>query len=72
MNSPLYPDGRYASDVDLVRDFELLIGLMIAIAGIAAVFIVRGWLLKIVVLVIALLAAVYVAGFWDQMLVVLP
>jgi hypothetical protein len=58
--------------VDLVRDFELLIGLMIAIAGIAAAFIVRGWLLKIVVLVIALLVAVYVAGLWDQMLAVLP
>ncbi len=49
--------------MDIARDFELLAGLVIAIAAIAGAFIVRGWLPKIAVLVVGLVAAAYVAGF---------
>jgi len=46
----------------LSADFRLLGAVLIAIAGVAAVFIVRGLVAKIVVLVVALVVAAYIAG----------
>jgi hypothetical protein len=48
--------------VNLVGDFNLLIAVVIAVAGIAAAFIVRGLTLKVVIAAVALLVAAYVAG----------
>ena len=49
----------------LVREFELLIAVIIAIAGVAAVLTLRGLLVKIVVLVLALIGCPAV-GCWSR------
>jgi len=48
--------------MNIVGDFKLIIAIVIAIAGIAAAFIVRGILPKLVVAAVALILAAYVAG----------
>lgn len=50
----------------LTQNFELLVAVVIAIAGIAAALIVRWLLVKVFVLAAALLIAAYVAG-WMQL-----
>jgi hypothetical protein len=56
--------GQLPAEVNIAADLELLAGVAIAIAGIAAAFVIRAWVLKIAVMLIAALVAVYVAGFW--------
>ena len=51
--------------MDITGDLDLLAAVVIAIAGIAGALILRGWLLKLAVLGVALAAAGYVAGFLD-------
>jgi hypothetical protein len=47
---------------NLIRDFGLFGAVVAVIAGVAAALVVRGLLVKIVVLAIALLVAAYLAG----------
>jgi hypothetical protein len=49
----------------LTQDFELLVAVVIAIAGVAGALIVRGLLVKLLVLAAALLIAAYFAGWVD-------
>ena len=46
----------------LSGDFRLLGALVVAIAGVAAAFIVRGLVVKLLVLIVAFVAAAYIAG----------
>lgn len=46
----------------LTMDFQLLLGVVIAIAGLALAFIIRGLVVKVIVLAVALIAAAYFAG----------
>jgi hypothetical protein len=48
--------------MNIVGDFRLLIAIVIAVAGIAAAFVLRGILAKLVVAAVALILAAYVAG----------
>jgi hypothetical protein len=48
--------------MNIVDDFNLLIAVVIAVAGIAAAFLVRGLVLKVVIAAVALLVAAFVAG----------
>lgn len=48
--------------MNVVRDLQLLIGVVIVIAGVAAALIIRGLVLRLVVLAAALLIAAYVLG----------
>jgi hypothetical protein len=50
----------------LTRDIELLAAVVIAIAGIAGALVLRGLLVKLVVLAVALLIAAYITG-WVQL-----
>jgi hypothetical protein len=58
--------------MDFGRDFTLLGAVVIAIAGIAGALIIRGLLVKIVVLLVALAVAGYVAGLWHDPFGLLP
>jgi hypothetical protein len=48
--------------MDLSREIELLVAVVIAIIGVAGFLVARSWLLRIVVLAGALLIAAWVAG----------
>ena len=46
----------------ITRDFELLIGVVILIAGVAAALVIRGLLVRLLVLAAAVLIAAYFLG----------
>ena len=52
----------HATSVNLVGDFNLLIAVVIAVAGIAAALIARGLVVKLLIVAVAMVVAAYVAG----------
>jgi hypothetical protein len=52
-----YPDG-----VNVLRDLQLLIAVVVLIAGIAAALVIRGLVVRLLVLAAAVLIAAYLLG----------
>jgi hypothetical protein len=54
--------------VQITRDFQLLIGVVAAIAGIGGALILPSFWLRLIVLIAGLLVAAYVTGLLQQFL----
>ena len=52
----------YPDHVNVVRDFQLLIAVVVVIAGVAAALVIRGLVVRLLVLAAAALIAAYLLG----------